>query len=451
MSATVSFTPPAHNGGLHILAYRIVVQPGSRHDECRAPRCVVLGLTAGTSYVFRVAAINRMGTGRYSAPSNAVTPTATQLTIDFNANGGSGSMPSQVVDLGVASALSPNVFSRPGFTFTGWNTSADATGTSYTDGAVSTFDGDVTLYAQWQLDAGQVVVTFDPNGGAGAMPSEASTSGVAASLSPNAFTYQGYTFDGWNTAADATGTSYADGATYPFSADVTLYAQWVVTFDPSLTPDGSSTNWSGYVLSGQSGGYQEVGGRWRVPVLDCGATPDAKTSDWVGVNGTDAAPGLFQDGTTSQCINGVQTNYAWWTDEAQNYVSIDLFPVTTGDMFRAQVYQDASGSWVYYVKDLSSGTTSSSVEPYAGTGLTAEWIAEDPGNVSSGGLYPLASFEPVTFTDLTLIVVGGSWYLPTMVDAMEMVASDGSLAAVPTAVLGTGLTAEFTVYYRPLG
>ena len=74
-------------------------------------------------------------------------------------------------------------------------------------------------------------VTFDPNGGSGAMAPQSSS--TPAALTPNAFTRAGYTFDGWNTAADGSGTPYANGASYPFDADVTLYAQWSVT-----PPDG---------------------------------------------------------------------------------------------------------------------------------------------------------------------------------------------------------------------
>ena len=42
-------------------------------------------------------------------------------------------------------------------------------------------------------------------------------------------TRTGYTFMGWNTKADGSGTSYAPGATYRNNADVTLYAQWTKT------------------------------------------------------------------------------------------------------------------------------------------------------------------------------------------------------------------------------
>ena len=63
------------------------------------------------------------------------------------------------------------------------------------------------------------------------------TTNAATALTANTFTRTGYTFAGWNTAANGTGTAYADGATYTFTADITLYAQWTalpthtVTFD----------------------------------------------------------------------------------------------------------------------------------------------------------------------------------------------------------------------------
>ncbi len=59
---------------------------------------------------------------------------------------------------------------------------------------------------------------------------------VATALTSNTFTKAGYTFAGWNTVAGGGGTSYANAASYPFTASSTLYAQWTVnhytvTFD----------------------------------------------------------------------------------------------------------------------------------------------------------------------------------------------------------------------------
>jgi uncharacterized repeat protein (TIGR02543 family) len=78
-------------------------------------------------------------------------------------------------------------------------------------------------------------VTFNANGGSGTMSPETASSATALTL--NTFTRTGYAFNGWNTAADGSGTSYADGASYPFTSSITLYAQWaVVIYHPTGFP-----------------------------------------------------------------------------------------------------------------------------------------------------------------------------------------------------------------------
>jgi len=70
------------------------------------------------------------------------------------------------------------------------------------------------------------ILTFDANEGTGSMSAQSGSS--SSSLTSNTFTRTGYTFSGWNSAADGTGTAYAEGTTYDFSANLTLYAQWSV-------------------------------------------------------------------------------------------------------------------------------------------------------------------------------------------------------------------------------
>lgn len=67
-------------------------------------------------------------------------------------------------------------------------------------------------------------VTFDANGGTGSMTPQVSI--AANNLTANAFTLSGSTFTGWNTAANGSGTPYADSANYSFTSSVTLFAQW---------------------------------------------------------------------------------------------------------------------------------------------------------------------------------------------------------------------------------
>ena len=81
----------------------------------------------------------------------SVTNSATAAEVEFEANGGKGSMQTQSYGINSQSALSANSFTRGGYTFAGWNTKRDGTGTSYTDGQQIAFaaGGELKLYAQW--------------------------------------------------------------------------------------------------------------------------------------------------------------------------------------------------------------------------------------------------------------------------------------------------------------
>ena len=77
----------------------------------------------------------------------------------------------------------------------------------------------------------ELTVTFEANGSAeypveGTMAPQTVTAKKDTALNANTFTREGYNFLNWNTAADGTGESYADGATVNLTADTTLYAQW---------------------------------------------------------------------------------------------------------------------------------------------------------------------------------------------------------------------------------
>lgn len=81
--------------------------------------------------------------------------TANTYTIEYNANGGTGTTSSQTHTYNTAKNLTSNAFVRTGYTFTGWNTKPNGSGNSYTDGQsvknLSSVSGaTVTLYAQWE-------------------------------------------------------------------------------------------------------------------------------------------------------------------------------------------------------------------------------------------------------------------------------------------------------------
>ena len=150
---------------------------------------------------------------------------AANITVDFDANGGEGTMTTWTGKPNTSFDLPKNTFTREGYTFTGWNTAADGTGAAYADKAPVKFSENTALYAQWTQDP---VITFDANGGKGTMGTQTVKPNEATALTANTFTRADYDFTGWNTAKDGTGTAYGDKANITTNENVTLYAQWTL-------------------------------------------------------------------------------------------------------------------------------------------------------------------------------------------------------------------------------
>ena len=161
-------------------------------------------------------------------------PKDVPYTVVFDRNGGEGFMDSQTLYFGDEGILNSNTFTNEGYFFVGWNTRADGNGEAYDDGATvldlpKAASASVTLYAQWI----QIYdVEFDANGGTGNMEKQRFVYEAEPTvLTKNTFTREGYTFVGWNTKADGSGTTYADeekvrNLTDEAGGKVTLYAQW---------------------------------------------------------------------------------------------------------------------------------------------------------------------------------------------------------------------------------
>jgi outer membrane protein OmpA-like peptidoglycan-associated protein len=145
--------------------------------------------------------------------------------ITFRANGGSGSEAAESDN--TPTAISKNHFKRTRYKFVDWNTAANGSGTTFKAGATYVFKTSVILYAQWKKVAVAIVlreVVFVANGGAGRMSPEYHHG--SATLTANHFTRTHFTFVDWNSAANGSGTAYANEATFSFTSSTTLYAQW---------------------------------------------------------------------------------------------------------------------------------------------------------------------------------------------------------------------------------
>ncbi|GMO22955.1 MAG: hypothetical protein Pg6A_10220 [Termitinemataceae bacterium] len=153
--------------------------------------------------------------------------TATTATLNYSSNGGSGTAPTAVTAaVGTSVTLAAGTgLTKSGYYFSGWNTAVDGGGTTYAAGASYTLNATVTLYAKW--DAGFALI-YDVNGGTGTPPAKvASQTAISVTLAAGTGLGKQYCiFGGWNTQSDGGGTTYAAGASYALSANVTLYAKW---------------------------------------------------------------------------------------------------------------------------------------------------------------------------------------------------------------------------------
>ncbi len=168
------------------------------------------------------------GTGRpIKTNGNSIRCLAiTDYTVHFDANGGSGTMSDQTINVNTATALTSNAFTAPANSvFAGWNTAADGGGTSYTNGQsvtdITTPGKTITLYAQWEPVGYNVKVNFAGNGvsnvrftASGYTTRVVSTSGGTANLvagvqytvTMNFVNANNYEFDSWALNSSSYGT-----------------------------------------------------------------------------------------------------------------------------------------------------------------------------------------------------------------------------------------------------
>lgn len=97
----------------------------------------------GTTY-------SRSSTLTYVVSPGPAPPAPPTWTLNYDANGGTCAAPSQSgVNGTVVATYGASACTRPGYTFTGWNTRSNGTGDSFTPGASTQLTADGTLYAQW--------------------------------------------------------------------------------------------------------------------------------------------------------------------------------------------------------------------------------------------------------------------------------------------------------------
>jgi uncharacterized repeat protein (TIGR02543 family) len=216
-------------------------------------------------------------------------------TVTYSSNGATGGavpVDSNKYAAGATVTVLGNTGSlvNTGYTFSGWNTAASGSGTSYAPGSsLSMGSANLTLYAQWAASGSTFTVTYAGNGstsGFGLPDPNLYAAGSTVTVHGNLgfFFKPGFVFAGWNTAADGSGTAYAIGATFTIgTSNVTLYAQWNAADWPpasiwggaraviTLKPDGTVWSW-GLNAKGQLGDGTTTDSSLPVQVLSPGGT-----------------------------------------------------------------------------------------------------------------------------------------------------------------------------------
>ena len=127
--------------------------------------------------------------------------------------------------------------SRPGYTVE-WHKNADFSDTAYTGEP----QNGQNYYAKWTLNdsTNTIEVTYDANISGVTAKTYAEIKGNEHLAKASSFSRAGYTFTGWNTAKNGTGTAYAVGDKIPSNESITVYAQWKLNA-PTVSVTGNAT------------------------------------------------------------------------------------------------------------------------------------------------------------------------------------------------------------------
>ena len=186
-------------------------------------------------------------------PSIGTDLSTTEVTYDKDAAATALSITASVTDGGTltyqwykndeANTTTPTMID--GATEASYTPATSATGTTYyycviintRDGRTATATSAIAMITVNEPASTTYTVTYDANGGSGTVvdDTEYESGDVVMLKSGSGLTKDGYSFSGWNTEANGSGTPYSAGDTYTIAADTTFYAQWAENSIPTPT------------------------------------------------------------------------------------------------------------------------------------------------------------------------------------------------------------------------
>ena len=244
----------------------------------------------------------------------------------------------------------PGKLVRTNYSFVGWNMQSNGSGTTYTQAQTFTMGAaNVTLYAMWTANP-TYTVTYNGNGStSGIVPVDSTNyeQGQDVSVLGNtgSLVKTNYSFGGWNTLANGSGTTYTQAQTFAMgAANVTLYAMW--TANPTYTVTYNGNGSTGGIVPVDSTNYQQL-----------------QTVTVLGNTGNLAKTG---------------NSFAGWNTQADGFGATYL-PTNTFIMGAANVTLYAMWTPTYTVTYLGNGSTGGSA-PIDSTNYHIGWTVTVLGN-----------------------------------------------------------------------
>ena len=215
------------------------------------------------------------------------------------------------------------------------------------------------------------VITFNSNTGEDSNEViQNARANTTVELKANTFTSTGYTFTGWNTSSDGSGTAYADKANISASENVTLYAQWRVRRLSGIEVVAKNANVPyGTILSADNFKVTAVYDNGeRKPVTEFSVSPNTALTTPGTVQVTVTYQGKTQTCgiTVDKASQAAPTSAPTLKDRTYTSITLNTVePNTNGAA--AQYSKDGGKTWQDSAEftDLTSNTTYTFVVRYA--------------------------------------------------------------------------------------
>ena len=390
-------------------------------------------------------------------------------TVTYNGNGNTGGTAPTDANSPYAAGATVTVLgagsvTKTGSTFAGWNTAANGSGTSYSPGNTFVIAENTTLYAQWTASA-TYTVTYSGNGNTGgAAPSDPSSpyfAGATVTVLGNtgSLTNTGYTFGGWNTAANGSGASYNPGNTFLIGANTTLYAVWTTNATSAplvIYGDALASGWvqNGWTYSVDLANASPVhGGTHSIAVTFIGSSGFgpyyngaafstanySALSFWLNggaTGGQNLGMQICRAGAVVQTLTLAPLPANTWTNIVLPLSSIGIANVTNFNCFR---FTSSAAVPVFYLDDVQL------------TGATVYTVSYN-GNSNTGGSAPVDSSSPYASGATVTVMGAGTMGRPGYVFVgWNTAANGGGISYSPGNTFTIGASTTLYAQWSPSG